>query len=101
MVAYAIAVPSPAAGGRYLILQRDAPAVELATYVGRPSLSCYTVAEAKKLNVTISQSETIEGSVAPRWSTGVVCGFVDATISVCWQYSPVDLRFVKVGGWTT
>ncbi len=98
--AFAVAIGSRD-GGRYLVLRRDGATVELATYQRTPSLACYTPAQARKLNATLSRSETIEGKITPRWSTTVVCGFVDNTTAVCWQYSPVERKFVRVGGWTT
>ena len=97
---YAVAVPS-AAGGRYLVVGLDATVVELVSYTGRPDLSCYTPAEARKLHLTIGQSDTIHGAISPRWGTTVVCAFVDDTTSICWQYSPADHGFIKVGGWVT
>jgi len=97
---FAVAVGSPGAG-RYFVLMHDGATVELAEFEGSPSLACYTPAEARKLDAAMSQSETIEGRITPRWSTTVACGFVDDTTAVCWQYSPVDGGFVKVGGWIT
>ncbi len=97
---YAVAIGSQGSG-RYLVLQHDGATVELAAYEGAPKVSCYTPAEARKLNTTISHSETIQGKITPRWSTTVVCGFVENTTAVCWQYSPADRKFVKIGGWTT
>ncbi len=97
---FAVAIGS-AAGGRYLVLRRDGATVDLAAYRDAPSLDCYTPAEARKLNATISRSETIAGKITPRGSTAIVCGFVDNTTAVCWQYSPADRKFVKIGGWTT
>ncbi len=97
---FAVAVGSRR-GGRYLVLQRDGTAVDLAAYRDAPSLACYTPAEARKLDSTISRSETIAGKITPSGNTAIVCGFVDDTTAVCWQYSPVDRKFVKVGGWTT
>ncbi len=99
--AYAVAIASADRGGRYLVVESDATAVELAPFRDDPGLACYTPAQAKALNRTIGKSETIEGSVTPRWSTTVVCGFVDETTSVCWQYSPTKRTFVTVGGWIT
>ena len=99
--AYAIAIGSAGGLGRYLVLKLDGSVVELANFRSGAHLSCYTPAEAKKVSITISRSETIEGRITPRWSTTVVCGFVDGATSVCWQYSPVDSKFVRVGGWTT
>ena len=97
---FAVAIGSPG-GRRYLVLQRNGATVELATYDGTPSLACYTPAQARKLSATLSRSATIEGQIRPRWSTTVVCGFVDNTTAVCWQYSLVERKFVRVGGWTT
>lgn len=99
--AYAVAVPSAIKGGRYLVLEDGAPAVELAPFVGGADLSCYSPSEARRLDRSIRESETIDGEIAPRWRTTVVCGFVDDTTAVCWQYSPDARAFVKVGGWTT
>ena len=98
---YAVAVASHEGGGRYLVLRSDAPVADLAAFTGGPDLSCYTLAEALKLDVTIRGSRTIHGQIAPTWSTTVVCGFVENTRAVCWQYSPADRRFVEVGGWVT
>ena len=99
--AFAVAVTSAAGGGRYVVLEADAMVTELASFTRSADLSCYTRAEVQKLNVIIAQSDTIRGQVTPRWRTAVVCTFVDDTTSVCWQYSPADGVFVKVGGWVT
>lgn len=99
--AYAVAVSSASAGGRYLVLESDATVLELAAFTGRPDLACYTPAAARKLNRDISRSATINGQIAPRWRTTVVCAFVNDTSAVCWQYSPTDRMFVKVGAWVT
>ena len=99
--AYAVAIASAAGGGRYVVLASDATVTELASFTRSADLACYTRAEAQKLNVTIGRSETIHGQITPRWSTAVICAFVDDTTSVCWQYSPADGGFVKVGGWVT
>jgi hypothetical protein len=99
--AFAVAISSAAGGGRYVMLESDATVTELASFTRSADLSCYTRAEARKLNVTIGRSDTIHGQVTPRWSTAVVCAFVDDTASVCWQYSPADRLFVRVGGWVT
>lgn len=98
---YAVAVASPGDGGRYVVLQPAGATFELATFKRKPDLSCYSPAEASELNLSIARSDTIQGRVTPRWTTTVVCGFLDDTTSVCWQYSPVDSRFVEVGGWIT
>jgi uncharacterized protein YraI len=98
--AYAIAVPA-AKGGRYVVLDPDGTVVELALFTGGAELSCYTPAAARQLHRSIAQSETIQGRIAPRWDTTVVCGFVEDTRSICWQYSPRERTFVAVGGWIT
>ena len=99
--AFAVAVTSVAAGGRYLVLESDAIIHELGPFTRRPDLSCYTRAEADRLNVTIGRSDTIHGQLAPRWNTAVICAFADDTVAVCWQYSPDEGVFVRVGGWVT
>jgi len=98
---FAVAVSSPAGGGRYLVLGvKEAPAL-LAPYSGGADLACYSAVEAKGLNQSIAASRTIHGRVSARWNTTVVCGFVENTNAICWQYSPEDRAFVKVGEWLT
>jgi hypothetical protein len=98
---YAAAVTN-STDGRYVVLQAGMPALELASFVvGTADLSCYTPARARRLTEDIRASGIIHGSVAPRWTTTVICGFTDATTSVCWQYSPGERKFVRVGGWIT
>jgi hypothetical protein len=105
--AYAAAIasipstPSTTGRGRYVILEPGAQAVELAAFSGNADLSCYTPADARKLDRTIRSSDTIHGSIKPEWNTTVVCAFVDDTTSVCWQYSPRKRAFVKIGEWAT
>jgi hypothetical protein len=99
--AFAVAITSAAGGGRYAVLESDTTVTQLGSFTGGADLKCYTRAEARKLNVAIRSSETIQGRITPRWSTTVVCAFVDPTTSVCWQYSPTERVFVEVGGWTT
>jgi hypothetical protein len=99
--AFAVAVSSTNGGGRYLVLDSNGSVVVLASFIGDADLSCYSPAEAQKLNSTIRSSSTIHGQVSPIWTTTVVCGFVDNTSSVCWQYSPTARAFVKVGEWVT
>ena len=98
---YAVAVTSGAGGGRYVVLDTDATVTELALFKRAADLSCYSRGQAEKLDVTISRSETIQGHIAPRWNTTVVCGFIDETTAACWQYSPAGRTFVKVGEWVT
>ena len=98
--AFAVAV-TRAGGGRYVALGEDGRATELTPFSGKPDLSCYSRAEAEKLDRSIRQSETIHGQITPRWNTTVVCGFIDDTTAQCWQWSPTDRVFVRVGRWTT
>ena len=97
---YAVATVGAAERG-YIVLATDGPAERLSSYEGRPDLTCYTHTEAEKLDATVRSSETIEGSLTPRWDSTVVCGFIRDTEAVCWQYSPQEKKFVRVGGWTT
>lgn len=98
---YAVAVASPRGGGRYLALGVNEAPVVLAPYSGGADLACYSAAEANGLNRSIAGSRTIHGRISARWDTAVVCGFVENTHAVCWQYSPKDRTFVKVGEWVT
>jgi hypothetical protein len=99
--AFAVAVSAPAGGGTYLVLEAGATVVELAAFSGGADLSCYTRAEAERLQTTIRESATIEGTLTPRWNTTVVCGFTDDTTAACWQRDPSNGAFVRVGGWIT
>ena len=90
-----------ARGGRYLALDADGRVTALGFHKGKADLSCYTRGEAEKLDRTIRQSETIEGKLAPRWNTTVVCGFLEDTLAECWQRNPEGGMFERVGGWTT
>lgn len=99
--AYAVALPAAQGAGRYVVIERDGTSFELSSFRGRADLSCYSPVEAKRLNVAIAASETIQGEVNPPWMTTVVCGFVEETNAVCWQFSPAERRFVKVGEWVT
>jgi hypothetical protein len=98
---FAAAVSASGGGGRYVVLEADGTVLELGAYKGRPEMSCYSRAEARRLDDTIRQSQTIHGEVTPRWNTVVICGFVEETSAVCWQHSPDSKAFVKVGGWVT
>ena len=98
---YAAAVMSSNRGGRYLVYEAGETVVELATFNGAPEVACYTSAEARKINESIRRSETISGKVAPMFETTVVCGFVEDTTAMCWQYSPKTRAFIKVGEWQT
>ncbi len=97
--AYAVAIG--ANGGRYVALVSNSLVVELARYSDGAELSCYSREEAQKLDRSISESEGIHGSIKPRWSTPVICGFVDYTRAVCWQFSPGHNTYLKVGEWVT
>ena len=99
--AFAVAVTSADGGGRYLALDSDGRVTELGSFARRADLSCYSRAQAEKLDVSITQSATIHGHITPRWNTTVVCGFIDDTAATCWQYSPANPAFVTVGQWVT
>jgi hypothetical protein len=99
--AFAVAITASTGGGRYLVLDQDRTVVDLAPFSGGPDLACYSRAEADRLNATIGRSLTIHGEIAPRWNTTVVCGFVDNTTATCWQRSPTNGVFVRIGGWVT
>jgi len=99
--AAAVAAGGPGGGGRYVVFDADGSVDDLAAFGSAASLACYTRAEASGLDDTIRSSDTIHGHVAPRWNTTVVCGFIDDTNAVCWQYSPADRAFVKIGEWVT
>ena len=98
---FAVAVSEAADGGRYLVVQDDGRVHELADYSGKPDLSCYSVTEADRLNANIARSDTMNGRVVAEWDGAVVCGFIEPTIAVCWQFAQEQRRFVRIGGWTT
>lgn len=98
---YAVAVPSPTGGGRYLVLRPDSRAVELALFTGAADLSCYTPAQARRLDRALRASETLQGHIKPAGRSTVVCGFVAQTSARCWQHSPAVRAFVEVGYWLT
>lgn len=97
---FAVALPEPG-GGRYVILQDDGRTQVLTSFAGTPELSCYSLREADRLNDTIAKSATMNGRVVAEWDGTVVCGFLEPTIAVCWQYAPEDRTFVRIGGWTS
>jgi hypothetical protein len=84
-----------------LVLRGVGAPYRLAAFQGAGELACYTSQQARDLNRTIRQSATIEGGVQPRSDATVVCAFTEHTSAVCWQYSPGDRGYVKVGGWST
>ena len=90
-----------AANGRYIVIDGVGATVELAPFVGKPDLSCYSRAQALELHRDLQRSDTVSGQIAPRFATEVVCAFVEATAAKCWQYSLADRIYVEVGGWTT
>jgi hypothetical protein len=98
---FAVATGHGPQGGRYLVVEPDATVHALAEFVAGAEVSCYSPEEAAALHATIAESETIAGEVRPLHETGTVCGFVNSTDAVCWQYSPADRAVVRVGGWTT
>ena len=98
--AFAVALVS-AQGTRYAVVFDDRRIVTLADVSGRSDLTCYSRADAEKLNATIRSSATIDRSVTPKWGSTVICGFVRDTEAVCWQYSSQEKKFVRIGGWVT
>ncbi len=98
---YAVAVPLPSGGGRFLVLGWHDQAIELARFVGPADLSCYTPAEARQLDGGLRETQTVLGGIKPEGSSSVICGFVEPTSAVCWQYSATVRAFVTVGRWTT
>jgi hypothetical protein len=86
--------------GRYALVQDDGVVTELAGYEGPPALTCYTLREADKLTADIARSDTINGRVTAEWDGLVVCGAIEAAITVCWQHAIERKGFVRVGGWT-
>lgn len=99
--AFAVAMTSQSGGGRYVVIEADASSKELAQFSGGADLSCYTRAEAQRLDRTIRRSDTVHGRIAPRWNTTIVCGFIENTTAACWQFDPAKRVFVTIGGWTT
>jgi hypothetical protein len=98
--AFAVALAT-ARGKVYATVGGDAQIVVLAEFRGGSDLACYTRREAEKLDASIRDSEGMHGSVTPRWDSTVICGFVEDTMAVCWQFAPDERTFVRVGRWTT
>lgn len=99
--AFAVGISGGTGTGRYAVLDRDGTLNELAPFTAGAQIACYSPAEARKLSRSIARSETVEGWIRPRWKTTVVCGFVENTRAVCWQYSLTRHAYVEVGGWIT
>ena len=83
------------------MLEEDGTVEELAMFSGDAEVSCLSLTDAEQLGADIRGSLTIKGDVVPRWTTAVICGFVEDTSAVCWQFSPEDGQFLEVGGWIT
>ena len=94
-------MPSPAGGGRYLGVGLGPEAIVLATFKDGADLACHTPARARALDEAISRNRTLHGAIKPAWRTTVVCGFVESTSAVCWQFSTGAREFVQIGEWTT
>jgi hypothetical protein len=88
-------------GGEYVAVERGRLPVVLAEFRGAGELACYTPQQVRRVNASIAKSETLRGSIQPRWNTTVVCGFTSSTTALCWQYSPPKQRYIQVGGWLT
>ncbi|MGE3473949.1 MAG: hypothetical protein AB7O28_26650 [Vicinamibacterales bacterium] len=93
---FAVAVP-----GRYLVVLSEGRTEPLAEFSGAPDLACHTPRDADRLNDAIAKSDTMNGRITAEWDGHVVCGFIEPTVAVCWQYAPEQRRFVRIGGWTT
>jgi hypothetical protein len=98
---FAVAMNDADGQSRYFVVQDDGTRYELDVYSDKPDLACYTITEADRLNATIARSDTINGRITAEWDGHVVCGFIEPTIAVCWQFAPEQRRFVRIGGWTT
>jgi hypothetical protein len=98
---FAVAMNEIDGQNRYFVVQDDGKRYELDVYADKPDLACYTITEADRLNSSIARSDTINGRITAEWDGHVVCGFIEATIAVCWQFAPEQRRFVRIGGWTT
>lgn len=99
--AFAAALASRSGGGSYVVFESDGT-IEASGPFGRGAdLSCSTRVQANRLAETIRRSDTIHGQLCPRLNTNIVCGFIDDPNAVCWQYSPADRAFVKIGEWMT
>lgn len=98
--AFAFAMGSTQTGGRYYALDVDGPPVPLAVFEDGVDLTCYTREEANQIHAELKQSQTMAGDLQARWDATVVCGLTQHTLSVCWQFDPVNHRFVEVGRWT-
>ena len=99
--AFAVAVTTADGGGNYVALDSDGKVSRLGAFKRSADLACYSRAQAEKLDTSIRQSGTIHGQITPGWNTTVVCGFIEDTAATCWQYSPADRAFVRVGQWMT
>lgn len=98
---FAVAVASAGGGGRYAVVDADGTFTPLAPFTGGADLKCYGRRDAERLDASIKASATITGSVTPQWDTTVICGFVNDTEAVCWQFAARQHAFVRVGGWVT
>jgi hypothetical protein len=85
--------------GRYALIQDDGVVADLSEYDGPPAVSCYTLRDADKLTAEIARSSTMNGRVTAEWDGLVVCGAIDAAVTVCWQHAVERRSFVRVGGW--
>ena len=99
--AYAVATLSSTGGGQYLVLGMNGKVIQLATFTGGGDLACYSPDKARELSKSIAANAIVHGGISPVWNSTVICGFVEETHAVCWQYSPNARAFVRVGEWVT
>lgn len=97
---YAVAVAHGQNGGTYLI-HHAGKSTSIGDFSSSPEVQCMPVAQARKLNETIKQSEGIHGGMELSGPGAVVCVFVEPTQAECWQYSPSKRSFFRAGGWET
>jgi hypothetical protein len=96
----AVAVAREADGGIYVV-HHASKSIQLGRFSGTPEVQCMSVAQARKLNGSIGQSEGIHGGVELSGNGPVVCVFVEPTKTECWQYSARKSSFIRAGGWST
>ena len=99
--AFAVAVASADGGGRYAAVDSDGSADGIGCLQTQRRSLCYSRAQAEKLDARIKTIRHHPWYIRPRWNTTVVCGFIDDTAATCWQDSPADRAFVKIGQWIT
>ncbi len=96
----AVAVAHKANAGIY-VLDHASKSIQLGRFSGKPEVQCMSIAQARKLNESIGQSEGIHGGMELSGNGPVACVFVEPTRVACWQYSARKSSFIRAGGWST